>query len=51
MKIIYLLIVLSLAFGCSNIEEHEIEKTEGVVIVENPFIINLNSGEEYKIEV
>lgn len=50
MKIIYLLIVLSLVFGCSNIKEYEIEKTEEIVIVDNPFIINLNNGEEFKIE-
>ncbi|MEG2848156.1 MAG: hypothetical protein RR904_05255 [Bacilli bacterium] len=50
MKIVYLLIVLSLAFGCSNIKEHEIEKAEEVVIVENPFIINLNNGEEFEVQ-
>lgn len=50
MKIIYLLVVLSLLFGCSNIKEYEIEKTEEIVIGENPFIINMSSGEEFKIE-
>lgn len=51
MKKIYLLVVLLLIIGCSGVEEQEIEKIEEPIIVENPFIINVNSGKEFKIEV
>lgn len=51
MKKIYLLLFLLLIIGCSGIKEQEVKKTEEIIIVENPFIINMSSGEEFKIEV
>lgn len=50
MKIIYLLIISSLLFGCSGIMVEEAKETRESIRVVDPFIVNVDSGEIYKIE-
>lgn len=50
MKIICLLIISSLLFGCSSIMVEEVEETGESIIVVDPFIVNVDSGERYKVK-
>lgn len=50
MKIICLLTISSLLFGCSSIMVEEVEETRESIVVVDPFIVNVDSGEIYKIE-
>lgn len=50
MKIICLLIISSLLFGCSSIMVEDVEETRENIIVVDPFVVNVDSGEKYKVE-
>lgn len=37
-------------FGCSSIMVEEVEETGESIIVVDPFIVNVDSGERYKVK-
>lgn len=47
---IFLLIILSMLFGCSYFTVKESQEIkESKILIENPFIINLSTGETHKL--
>ena len=49
MKIFLSIVILLVLFGCSDLTIEEVENLDERILIEEPFIINLNSGKKYEI--